>query len=114
MDITGIYRHFKGNYYEVLGLAVDTQTGEELILYRQMYGSFGLWLRPRAMFFGTRQTENGPAVRFRRIGVSFESILQKADLSALTAAHSETEEIYQIVRQRPQTDPPVFEVKRKA
>ena len=49
MSLAGIYRHFKGNYYEVLGVAVDVDSGEEMILYRQMYDVFGYWMRPKDM-----------------------------------------------------------------
>ena len=46
----GLYRHFKGNYYEVLGVARHSETGEELVVYRPLYGERGLWVRPLAMF----------------------------------------------------------------
>ena len=46
----GKYRHYKGNYYEVLGVARHSETDEELVVYRPLYGERGLWVRPLAMF----------------------------------------------------------------
>ncbi len=46
----GKYRHYKGNYYEVLGVARHSETSEELVVYRPQYGERGLWVRPLTMF----------------------------------------------------------------
>jgi hypothetical protein len=46
----GRYRHYKGNEYEVLGVARHSETDEELVVYRPLYGEVGLWVRPKAMF----------------------------------------------------------------
>lgn len=48
----GTYRHYKGNLYEVIGSAHHSETEESLIVYRALYGEFGLWVRPREMFLG--------------------------------------------------------------
>ncbi len=45
-----IYRHFKGDHYLVEALAHDSETGEEVVIYRKLYGDGGLWVRPLAMF----------------------------------------------------------------
>ena len=46
----GIYEHYKGQRYEVIGLARHSETEEELVVYRALYGEHGLWVRPYAMF----------------------------------------------------------------
>lgn len=46
----GIYRHYKGHYYRVLGLARHSETEEEHVVYRALYGERGLWIRPLTMF----------------------------------------------------------------
>lgn len=50
LTVHGVYRHFKGNYYYVEGVARDSETGEECVVYRQLYGERALWVRPLAMF----------------------------------------------------------------
>lgn len=46
----GIYRHFKGNEYEVLGIASHSENQEKYVVYRALYGEHKLWVRPIAMF----------------------------------------------------------------
>ena len=46
----GKYRHFKGNEYEVVGVAKHSETLEEFVVYRALYGDGGLWVRPAAMW----------------------------------------------------------------
>ena len=46
----GRYRHFKGNEYEVLGVAKHSETLEPMVVYRALYGEGGLWVRPASMW----------------------------------------------------------------
>lgn len=46
----GIYKHFKGKYYIVLDIATDTETGEDLVIYRALYDDNKLWARNKQMF----------------------------------------------------------------
>ena len=47
---TGVYRHYKGPEYEVLCQAKHSETEENLVVYRALYGEYGLWVRPLSMF----------------------------------------------------------------
>jgi hypothetical protein len=49
----GRYLHYKGNEYTVLGVALHSETHEQLVAYRQEYGDHGLWVRPKQMFVET-------------------------------------------------------------
>lgn len=64
----GIYRHFKGNEYEVLFLARHSETGEEMVVYRALYGEGGIWVRPASMWNETVEREEKRLERFRYIG----------------------------------------------
>ena len=48
--IHGVYRHFKGRCYLVEDVALHSETGEEYVVYRQLYGEGKLWIRPKSMF----------------------------------------------------------------
>lgn len=60
----GRYRHYKGNEYTVIGVARHSETEEELVVYRQEYGAYGLWVRPADMFVETVVVEGRPVPRF--------------------------------------------------
>jgi hypothetical protein len=63
----GRYRHYKGNEYEVIGVARHSETDERVVVYRPLYNDTGLWVRPLAMFV-EEVTLNGETVpRFARI-----------------------------------------------
>ncbi len=50
LKIKGIYRHFKGDYYLVEDVAFDSETKEEVVVYRRLYGDGSLWVRKKDMF----------------------------------------------------------------
>lgn len=59
----GIYRHFKGKEYEVLGEAMHTETNEMLVVYRALYGDYGLFVRPLEMFLSEVDKNKYPDVK---------------------------------------------------
>lgn len=64
----GKYRHFKGNEYELIGIAKHSETLEPMVVYRALYGEQGLWVRPASMWteWVDREDYHGP--RFQYIG----------------------------------------------
>ena len=61
---TGKYRHFKGNEYRVLGMARHSETLEEMVVYRALYGEGGLWVRPASMWNETVTRDGKTFPRF--------------------------------------------------
>ena len=64
----GRYRHFKGNEYQVIGLATHSETEETVVVYRPLYGDGALWVRPLAMFTETGERDGQVQPRFAWIG----------------------------------------------
>ena len=63
----GKYRHFKGNEYELVGIARHSETLEPMVVYRALYAEGGLWVRPAAMWTETIDREDYHGPRFRYI-----------------------------------------------
>lgn len=63
----GKYRHFKGSEYEVIGLAHHSETMEEMVVYRALYGERGLWVRPARMWNETVNRDGKICARFTYI-----------------------------------------------
>lgn len=64
----GRYRHFKGNEYQVLGMAHHSETEEEMVVYRPLYGDGGLWVRPAAMWCEPVERDGKVQPRFAYVG----------------------------------------------
>lgn len=64
----GRYRHFKGNEYLVIGVAKHSETLEEMVVYRALYGDGGLWVRPSSMWDETIERYGKRFKRFEYIG----------------------------------------------
>ncbi|MES2092573.1 MAG: DUF1653 domain-containing protein [Actinomycetota bacterium] len=65
--LTGTYRHYKGSRYEVIGVATHSETEEPLVVYRALYGVFGLWVRPLEMFRGEVEVDGRRVLRFAAV-----------------------------------------------
>ena len=61
------FRHFKGNLYRLEGFAKDSETLEEMVVYRALYGEGGLWVRPAKMFFETIERDGKTMKRFELV-----------------------------------------------
>ncbi len=70
-----VYKHFKGDYYLVEDLAHDSETDEEVVIYRKLYGDGSLWVRPLSMFLSKVDHERYPSAtqRYRFELVDIES-----------------------------------------
>ena len=67
-DLIGCeFRHFKGNCYRLEGFAKDSETLEEMVVYRALYGEHGLWVRPAKMFFETIERDGKRMKRFEMV-----------------------------------------------
>lgn len=76
----GIYQHYKGNRYRVIGVSRHSETGESLVVYQCLYGDYSLWVRPLDMFMETVQIEGDDIPRFERV-----QSLEDADWLSLAA-----------------------------
>ena len=64
----GKYRHFKGNEYEVVAVGKHSETLEDYVIYRALYGEGGYWVRPLSMFFEDVERDGKVFPRFEYIG----------------------------------------------
>lgn len=64
----GRYRHFKGKEYQVIGMARHSETMEEMVVYRALYGEGGLWVRPATMWNEMVERDGNTFCRFTYIG----------------------------------------------
>lgn len=64
----GLYRHYKGKHYSVVGFARHSETLENMVLYVPLYGAGGYWVRPLAMFSETVEWQGKQIPRFEYLG----------------------------------------------
>ncbi len=64
----GLYQHYKGPHYEVIDVARHSETEEEMVVYRALYGEKGLWVRPLKMFTESVHSEGVCLARFSYLG----------------------------------------------
>ena len=67
MITPGKYRHYKGNDYQVITVATHTETGEEVVVYKALYGEQSIWTRPLSMFIETVDYGGKTMNRFERL-----------------------------------------------
>lgn len=79
LKIHGIYRHFKGDYYLVEDIALDSETKEKMVVYRRLYGDGSLWVRPVDMFLSPVDKNKYPHVsqEYRFELVNIETVADK-------------------------------------
>lgn len=73
----GIYRHYKDKLYQVYAVARHSETEEEHVVYRPLYGERGLWIRPRAMFEETVEVNGTRVPRFAFVEAAPDDIFTR-------------------------------------
>jgi len=68
--LLGIYRHYKGNQYEVIGFAKHSETLEDMVIYKALYGEGGTWVRPLSMWDNLIEVDGETVKRFEYVGES--------------------------------------------
>lgn len=81
----GIYQHFKGGHYRVIGLSRHSETETPLVVYQALYGDFGLWVRPLESFDSSVEVGGQVVPRFKWL-----QPLVAEDWSALAASLSDS------------------------
>ena len=64
----GLCKHFKGNLYRVMYVALHSETGEEMVVYQALYGQRGMWVRPASMWLEHVERDGYSGPRFVRLG----------------------------------------------
>jgi len=96
---TGIYRHYKGPYYRVTGVAQHSETEEHLVIYQSLYGEKGMWVRPLSMFTEIVDLEDKTVPRFSYVDPQTEVLevavldVKQGEDSNFEAAFKEAESI---------------------
>jgi hypothetical protein len=69
----GVYRHYKGNKYEVVGIAKHSETLEDMVVYKALYGEGGTWARPLSMWDNPIEVDGKTVKRFEYVGARHDS-----------------------------------------
>ena len=64
----GVYRHYKGAQYEVIGFAKHSESLEDMVIYKALYGERGAWVRPLSMWENSIEVDGKTVKRFEFIG----------------------------------------------
>lgn len=66
--LPGKYRHYKGKDYQLMGMATHSETLEPMVVYRALYGEYGLWVRPAVMWNELVEVDGKMVPRFQYVG----------------------------------------------
>ena len=91
---TGLYQHYKGPYYHVMEVAQHSETEEQLVVYRALYGDKGVWVRPLSMFTETVERDGVVKPRFAYIDPQTE-VLELAILDVISGQEHQFELAFQ-------------------
>lgn len=70
----GLYKHYKGNLYHVIGVCRHSETLEEMVVYQRLYADYRLWVRPREMFQEDIEHNGQIMPRFTYMGETFAEV----------------------------------------
>ncbi len=70
--VLGLYQHYAGNFYRVMGLCRHSETLEQLVVYQSLYGDYGLWVRLLSLFLETVDVDGQSQPRFKFIKPLFD------------------------------------------